>query len=76
MTNQKPLHSPADVTALAERLKRLDYTDRAETPFEEPPSFTLATGLEHLQDSSVEYLDHLGTLLAAETPRDIEDALV
>jgi hypothetical protein len=76
MTDDLLLGRPGAVPALAEKLKRLSYIDRAHTPFDEPPSWTLAIGLEHIEGSCREYGDQLRALLRAEAPDEIEDALV
>jgi hypothetical protein len=76
MTDETLLGRPGAVPELTEKLRRLSYIDRAHTPHDEPPSWTLATSLEHIEDSCRAYDDHLRTLLGAETGDEIEDALV
>ncbi len=65
MPNEK-LVTHADISALAERLAKLAYIDRAETPCEdEPPSVTLAAALGDIEDSARDFLEHLGQLVDA-----------
>jgi hypothetical protein len=65
------------VMALAERLAGVGQLDQAETPHDEPPTWTLAVSLGDIEGSCRDLLDdHLPRLVEASSPPEIVDALL
>jgi hypothetical protein len=61
---------------LAERLASVEWIDQEETPHDEPPSWTLATGLADIEASCRELLDrHLPELVCASSHSELSSAL-
>lgn len=70
------LADPTAVQNLAERLARVERLDRAETPFDEPPTWTLAVSLSDIEQACRELLDeHLPQLVAADSLSAVEESL-
>jgi len=65
------------VKALAERLSEIPWIDREETPYDEPPSWTLAMSYSDIEASCQKLLGlRFPALIQATSPEELSDVLL